>query len=72
MIGEIVIFVYQNIDFGKSVCTGIAQNFFEHFRSISVGVELEITEEIAIVCHHDFDRAAIQIIEVLFQSLYTV
>ena len=51
---------------------GIRQGFLQHFRSIATGCEFKIAEEIPVVYHHNFHRAAIQVVKILFQPFHII
>ena len=72
LVGEVVIFVNQDIDFWQVVFAGIAQGFFQHLCCITTSSELKISEDIAIMSNHDFRRTAVQNIEVLLQLFHVV
>ena len=51
---------------------GIRQGFLEHLCGIFAGGKLKVSEEVTVVCHHDFHGAAIQNIEVLLQLFHAI
>ena len=51
---------------------GISQGFLEHLCGIFAGGKLKVSEEVTVVCHHDFHGATVQNIKILFQPFHII
>ena len=72
LVGEVVVFVYQDVNRREVMGAGICQDFLEHLCGIFASGKLKVSEKVTVVCHHDFHGAAIQNIEVLLQPFHAI